>query len=121
MGSRPVCSISRSAMPSYRSSFGKGFLIGAGAATLWAVSRYYGRRQTESRLIDWDRATRVAIQACGAGAELPSDEKARLQEEYEQLVGGIEGPISQYTGTVLPLGNTTIQVMDRADWIRANV
>ncbi len=108
-------------MPSYRSSFGKGFLLGAGAATIWAVVRYYGRKQTEIRLIDWDRATKFAIQACGAGAEMPIDEKARLQEEYERMVGGIEGPISQYTGTVLPLGNTAIQVMDRADWIRANV
>jgi coenzyme F420 biosynthesis associated uncharacterized protein len=37
------------------------------------------------------------------------------------MVRGIEGPISQYTGTELPLGNTAIQVMDRGDWIRANV
>jgi coenzyme F420 biosynthesis associated uncharacterized protein len=108
-------------MPSYRASFGKGFLIGAGAAAVWAVARYYGRSRTENRLIDWERATRFAIQACGAGAELPADHKARLQQEYEELVGGIEGPISQYTGTVLPLGNTAIQVMDRTDWIRANV
>jgi coenzyme F420 biosynthesis associated uncharacterized protein len=108
-------------MPGYRASFGKGFLIGASAAGLWAVARYYGRSRAENQLIDWDRATKLAIQACGAGAELPAEEKAHLQDEYEEMVGGIEGPISQYTGTVLPLGNTAIQVMDRADWIRANV
>ena len=112
-------------MPSYRASFGTGFLIGAGAATAWAVARYYARRngsaESQQRLIDWERATQVAIQVCGSGAELPAEEKARLQQEYQEMVAGIEGPISQYTGTVLPLGNTRIQVMDRADWIRANV
>src|SRR5919202_6198480 len=98
-------------MPSYRASFGKGFVIGAGAAAIWAVAQYYGRGgETESRLIDWDRATQIAIQVCGA-AELPPDERARLQSDYEEMMAGIEGPISQYTGTVLPLGNTEVQVM----------
>src|SRR5688572_4728586 len=109
-------------MPSYRASFGKGFMIGAGAAALWAIARYYGRRtEAKHQLIDWERATAFALQACGSGAVLPADEKEQLQEEYEEMVRGIEGPISQYTGTELPLGNTTIQVMDRGDWIRANV
>src|SRR5439155_13826142 len=117
----PVRTLSRSIMPRYRASFGTGFLIGAGAAAIWAAGRYYGRRRAENRLIDWERATKFAIRACGPGAELAADEKARLQQQYDELVGGIEGPISQYTGTVLPLGNTTIQVMDRTDWIRANV
>jgi coenzyme F420 biosynthesis associated uncharacterized protein len=109
-------------MPGYRSSFGRGLLIGAGAATMWAVARYYGRKsQSENRLIDWDRATRIAVRTCGDDADLAPTEKARLQDEYEEMVSGIEGPISQYTGTVLPLGDTAIQVMDRADWVRTNV
>ena len=116
-------------MANYRASFGTGFLIGAGAAAVWAVTRYHNRRngngtelqQQQQRLIDWDRATQVAVQVCGTGAEMPADEKDRLQNEYQEMLDGIEGPISQYTGTVLPLGNTRVQVMDRADWIRANV
>jgi coenzyme F420 biosynthesis associated uncharacterized protein len=110
-------------MPSYRASFGRGFVIGAGAAAVWAVARYYGRRgeAQQNQLIDWDRAAKFAIQASGVGAELPAGEKARLQAEYEEMVRGIEGPIAQYTNTVLPLGSTAIQVMDRADWVRANV
>src|SRR5687767_1792040 len=98
-----------SIMPSYRASFGRGFLIGAGAATVWAIARHYGRRRAEHQLIDWDRATKIAIQTCGSGAEMPAEDKARIQAEYVEMVSGIEGPISQYTGTVLPLGNTTIQ------------
>src|SRR5712691_4194494 len=108
-------------MPSYRAAFGKGVVIGAGVATAWAVARYYGRRQACTQLIDWDRATSVAIRACGAGGALEPDGKARLQEAHERLVRGIELPIADYTGTALPPGNTAVQVMDRADWIRANV
>jgi coenzyme F420 biosynthesis associated uncharacterized protein len=108
-------------MPSYRASFARGALVGAGAVALWAASRYYGRERSSQGLIDWDRAAEFAIRASGAGAELAADEKARLQLEYEAMVGEIEGPISDYTGTVLPLGNTRVQVMDRADWIRANI
>jgi coenzyme F420 biosynthesis associated uncharacterized protein len=109
-------------MPSYRASFGRGFLIGVGAAAAFAVARYYTRRsEADTRLIDWERATSIAIRACGEGAVLSDNKKAQLQEEYEEMIRGIEGPISQYTGTELPLGNTSIQVMDRADWIRANI
>lgn len=115
-------------MPGYRTSFGTGLLVGAGAAVAWAVARHYNRDQRskrpaagEQRLIDWDRATKFALQACGSGVSMPADEKARLQGEYDEMVRGIEGPISQYTGTVLPLGSTRIQVMDRGDWIKANV
>src|SRR5919204_2568610 len=44
-----------SVMPSYRASFGTGFLIGAAAAAAWAVARYYGRRTgAPNTLIDWD-------------------------------------------------------------------
>jgi coenzyme F420 biosynthesis associated uncharacterized protein len=109
-------------MASYRAAFGRGFVIGAGAAAAWAIARYYSSRNgARPQLIDWDRATKVAIQLCGPTAEMPADEKARLQVEYDEMIAGIEGPISQYTNTILPLGNTRIQVMDRADWIRANV
>ena len=108
-------------MPGYSASFGKGFLIGAGAATAVAVARYYGQRRGEPRLIDWERASAVAIQTAGQGSAIQELEKARLQAEYEQLVRSIEQPISDYTGTALPLGNITVQAMDRVDWIRANV
>ena len=66
-------------MPTYRASFGKGFIIGAGAAAVWATARYYGRRaEVQHQLIDWERATSIALQACGAGAELPAGGAPRL-------------------------------------------
>jgi len=72
-------------MPSYRAAFGKGVVIGAGVATAWAVARYYGRRQACTQLIDWDRATSVAIRACGAGGALELDGKVwGLVEVYRK-------------------------------------
>jgi coenzyme F420 biosynthesis associated uncharacterized protein len=88
---------------------------------LWATARRYSKDRPTEGLIDWDRAAEVAIRASGADAVLPTDEKARLQVQYEQMIRGIESPIANYTGTVLPLGDTRVQVMDRVDWIRANV
>lgn len=109
-------------MPSYRTSFTKGFLIGAGAAAAVAAAQYAARRRgVQQQLIDWDRATRFAVQACGDGTLLRVEEKVQLLESYEELVRGIEGPIAQFTGTTLPLGSTRVQVMDRVDWIYANV
>jgi coenzyme F420 biosynthesis associated uncharacterized protein len=108
-------------MAGYRTSFGTGLLIGAGAAAALAIARVYSRSQTDRRLIDWERAARVAVRVSGVDGRMSEDEKATTQVDYEELVGGIEGPISQYTGTELPLGTTRIQVMDRADWVQANI
>lgn len=109
-------------MPSYRVSFGTGLVVGASAAAIWALARYRARRNgTAPKLIDWDRAARIAVRAAGDGATLPAAEKARLQAEYVEMVRGLEDPIAQYTGTTLPIGETTIQVMDRADWVQANI
>ncbi|MCC7105137.1 MAG: zinc-dependent metalloprotease [Chloroflexi bacterium] len=108
-------------MAGYRASFSTGLLIGAGAAAALALARVYSRSQADRRLVDWDRAARVAIRLSGVGGRMSEDEKATAQVDYEALVGGIEGPISQYTGTDLPLGTTRIQVMDRADWVQANI
>jgi coenzyme F420 biosynthesis associated uncharacterized protein len=109
-------------MSTFRASFGTGLLVGASAATLWALARHYGRRNNaEPRLIDWERASRIALRTAGSGSELLPAKKARLQNEYVEMVRGLEGPISAYTGTTLPLAETTIQVMDRADWLQANV
>lgn len=106
-------------MADYRASLGRGLLVGAGAAALWAIARYYGRT-TEAKLIDWDWVTRVAERASGPDGALSVAEKAALQPAYELLVRDLEEPIAAYTATRLPLGETAIQVMDRRDWIRAN-
>jgi len=130
-------------MPGYGTAFGRGLILGAGAALLYAAARetFAPARQQASRtqggddqlatrrnaeqnshrLIDWEIAARVAIRTAGRTPTLHPGAKAQLKEEYERLLSEIEGPIATYTGNNLSLANTRVEVLDRADWIRVNM
>jgi coenzyme F420 biosynthesis associated uncharacterized protein len=95
-------------------------LVGGVLAVGWAIARRYAD-DDDTRLIDWDRAAKIATRVSGAGGDIPFADRARLQYEYESMVREIEGPISDYTGTVLPLGEIDVRVLDRAEWIQANI
>src|SRR5579859_2531119 len=121
-------------MPGYGTSFGRGLILGAGAALLYAAARetiaparlpaVHNRLDTEAdrtRMIDWEWATRVAIRAAGRTPTLHPGARAQLQAQYEAMLRDIEQPIAAYTGNDLSLANTTIEVLDRQGWIRANM
>jgi len=122
-------------MPGYGNAFGRGLILGAGAALLYAAARETlapARRATaidyeaeqaieRPRLIDWDWATRIAIRTAGHALTLHPTARAQLQTQYEGLLREIEGPIARYTGNDLSLSSTRVEVQDRADWIRANM
>src|SRR6202163_65568 len=126
-------------MPGYGSAFGRGLILGAGAALLYAATRETiapARLQTaedrqkpedrqtaedRNRMIDWDWATKVAIRAAGRTPTLHPGARAQLQAQYEAMLRDIEKPIARYTGNDLSLANTTIEVLDRPGWIRANM
>jgi coenzyme F420 biosynthesis associated uncharacterized protein len=131
-------------MPGYGTAFGRGLILGAGAALLYAAARetlaparpatgQYGPQtdqqraalerseQQKTRLIDWELATRVAIRTAGKTPTLHPGAQLQLQGEYEQLLREIEGPIAAYTGNELSLANTKVEVLDRAGWIRVNM
>jgi coenzyme F420 biosynthesis associated uncharacterized protein len=121
-------------MPGYGSAFGRGLLLGAGAALLYAAARDSlaparairgpsedPEQDEKSRLIDWDWAARIAERTAGRTPTLHPGARAHLQDEYEQLLREIEGPIEAYTGNSLSLSNTRVEVLDRAGWIRANM
>jgi coenzyme F420 biosynthesis associated uncharacterized protein len=95
-------------------------LVGGAVAVGWAIARRYAD-DGDTRLIDWDTATKIAIRVSGADGGIPFLDRARLQDEYESMVRKIEGPIAEYTGTTLPLGEIDVRVLDRAEWIKANV
>jgi len=103
-----------------RSPLARGLVIGGAAVVGWAIARRYVH-DNDCRLIDWEWATMVAARACGPDGTLQADSRLRLQREYEAMVREIEQPIADYTGTRLPLGQTKVLVLDRADWIKANV
>jgi coenzyme F420 biosynthesis associated uncharacterized protein len=124
-------------MPGYGSAFGRGLILGAGAALLYAAARETivparSRPREEAqpnqlssgeggRLIDWDLATSVAIRASGRTPMLHPGARARLQSNYEAMLRDIEVPIARYVGNDLSLANTAVEVLDRPGWIRANV
>lgn len=123
-------------MPGLGTAFGRGLILGAGAALLYAVARdslaparHQEARQDEpkaladdrNRLIDWDWATRFAIRTAGRTPWLHPGARAQLQEQYETLLREIEQPIATYTGNNLSLGSIHVVVQDRAAWIEANM
>ena len=130
-------------MPGYGTAFGRGLILGAGAALLYAAAREtlaparpasgrlgpqtdqqraaLERASRTARLIDWELAARVAIRTAGKTPTLHPGAQAQLQAEYEQLLREIEGPIAAYTGNELSLANTKVEVLDRAGWIRVNM
>jgi len=109
------------AASSMRGPLARGVIVGGAAAVGWALARRYYGHDDDQRMLDWDHATKVAIRVSGGEHPLAVDERARLQGEYDAMMREIEGPISAYTGTTLPLGETDVRVLDRAEWIRANV
>ena len=119
-------------MPGYATAFGRGLILGAGAALLYAAARESFAparpRSTEprqaddrDRLIDWDLATNVAIRAAGRTPTLHPGARAQMQTQYETMLREIEQPIARYVGNNLSLANTVVDVLDRPGWIRANV
>src|SRR5437870_9083627 len=124
-------------MPGYGAAFGRGLILGVGAALLYAAARETiapARRQSAdstpddsalandgSRLIDWNLATRVAIRTAGRTPALHPGARAQLQTHYEAMLRDIEKPIAAYVGNDLSLANTRVEVLDRPGWIRANV
>jgi coenzyme F420 biosynthesis associated uncharacterized protein len=105
---------------SLRGALARGVLVGGVAAVGWAVARRFADDR-DLRLLDWETATRVATRVGGGDGVISFADRARLQEEYETMVRDIERPIADYTGTTLPLGEIDVRVLDRAEWIRANV
>lgn len=106
--------------PPFRGALARGVLVGGAVAVGWAIARRYAD-DADTRLIDWDTATRVATRVSGADGGISLLDRARLQDEYETMVRDIEGPIAEYTGTTLPLGDIDVRVLDRPEWIKANV
>ncbi|MDQ6673480.1 MAG: zinc-dependent metalloprotease [Chloroflexota bacterium] len=120
-------------MPGYGSAFGRGLLLGAGAALLYAAARDTAaptriqelaepkKDDDRDRMIDWEWATKVAIRAAGRTPTLHPGGRAQLQAQYEGMLRDIEQPIAAYTGNDLSLANTMVEILDRPAWIRANM
>jgi coenzyme F420 biosynthesis associated uncharacterized protein len=123
-------------MAGYGGAFGRGLILGAGVALVYAAARETmaparqpapderlpaNPAQPTARLIDWEWATKVAIRTAGRTPTLHPGARAQLHAQYDAMLREIERPIGRYTGNHLSLANTQVKVLDRDGWIRANM
>jgi coenzyme F420 biosynthesis associated uncharacterized protein len=93
-----------------------GGLAGAG----YVLAKKYGRGRSD-QLFDWDQITAVALRTGAQGAAIDPTTRREIELSYAEILREVAEPLARYTGTGLDLEHTEIRVLDRADWIRANV
>lgn len=110
-------------------------MLGAGAALLYAATREMRPLarsawralaaepdgSASASLVDWGWAERIAIQAAGRAPTLHPAARDHLQRQYAALLREIEAPLATYTGSGVALDSTSVEVLDRPGWIRANM
>jgi coenzyme F420 biosynthesis associated uncharacterized protein len=73
------------------------------------------------RLIDWKTAQAAGARVAGQGEPVAPVERAKLIEDFTQIVPDAERMVSSYTG-LSPNGySSRAWVMSRADWLGANL
>ena len=74
-----------------------------------------------ARLGDWDTALRVGRKLAGPGVPVPAVERARMREDFAELVPHAEDLIKAQTGMHVQGFRSRAWVMSRGEWIRANL
>ena len=74
-----------------------------------------------SRLADWDTALQIARKLAGPGVRVPAADRARMREDFAELVPRAEELILAQTGMTVTGFRSRAWVMARSEWIRANL
>ncbi|MEO8476259.1 MAG: zinc-dependent metalloprotease [Actinomycetota bacterium] len=74
-----------------------------------------------ARLADWDTALQIGKKVAGPGAAVPAVERARMREDFAELVPHAEELIKASTGLTVEGFRSRAWVMSRGEWIRANL
>jgi coenzyme F420 biosynthesis associated uncharacterized protein len=74
-----------------------------------------------SRLADWDTALAIGRRVAGPGAPVPAVGRARMREDFAELVPFAEGLIREFTSLDPGGFRSRAWVMARSEWIRANL
>lgn len=106
-----------------------GRLLRLGGAILLGAAVGYGARYVAKRVnetladapatLDWNTARRYALRASGWQSVTLSD-RARRQQQYEQMVKQSEPLVATFLGVNLPEPIEQVQVVDRRAWLDAN-
>ena len=92
----------------------------AGLGASYVASRKRPQHWTESGLIDWPTVRRVAVQVSQTD-QAPVRNRAVAREQYTAMVRRSEPLIARYLNVELPEPIQRIVVMDRREWLDANI
>ncbi|MBT9170899.1 MAG: hypothetical protein DDT18_01254 [Actinobacteria bacterium] len=121
-GRNPQTKSPRIASPTnYKRALGVGLFLGAALGLVWALSRRYNPETFQ--LIDWDRVRRIALNVCRLRMteEISPTEKASHERIYSSLVDQVRPLVVQYTAAENISPVALVHVLDRAEWIDANI
>jgi coenzyme F420 biosynthesis associated uncharacterized protein len=72
-------------------------------------------------LADWDTALQVGRKVAGPGVRVAAADRARMREDFAELVPHAEDLITAHTGMSVAGFRSRAWVMARSEWIRANL
>ncbi len=107
-------------MSRFHRVIGAGVVLGLLAGALWEAGRRYAEVGLP-RLIDWERVTQAAHAACRNAGPDALWSRSQMADRYAQWVARSERLIGEYTGRPLSWHLDDVRVLDRYEWIRANV
>lgn len=74
-----------------------------------------------ARLVDWPAARRIGARVAGGGPETGRTARARLREDFAEVVPEVEKRIAEFTGLAIEGPATRPWVMSRAEWVAQNL
>lgn len=104
----------------YNRIIGFGALLGLAAGILWEAGRRY-QEVTVPNLIDWDKVTQAAQVSLSRTKNEARWSREEMAARYASWVAQSEQLIAEYTGRELPRHLEDVRVLDRHDWVLANV
>jgi coenzyme F420 biosynthesis associated uncharacterized protein len=95
-----------------------GAVAGLGASYVASRKRPEGTR--DGKLIDWNLVRQIAVRASQSD-QAPVQRRAQATTEYTEMVRRSEPLIARYLGVDLPESIQGIHVVDRREWLEANI
>jgi len=72
-------------------------------------------------LLDWDAAAGIGRRFAGPGPQVRPAERARMAEEFDEVVAEADGLVTEFTGLAIDGPASRPWVMTRREWIEQNL
>ncbi len=102
-----------------------GTILLAGAVAGLGYSYVASRKRpstmaSDTKLINWELVRRIAVQT-SQNVQAPVRHRTEAQRDYTEMVRHSEPLIERYLGVALPQPVERVEVVDRAQWLDANI